>query len=71
MTLNSQAPESQAMLTAASGHFSDEGMGSGSDFGNWMRRTKKRRKMKKRKSIFGISQRNCSWTWRVKGHARM
>lgn len=54
------------MLTAASCHFSGGGMGSGTGFGNKMRR----RKMKKRKSIFGNVQKNCNWTWRI-GHKGM
>lgn len=59
------------MLTASSCHFSGGGMGSGTGFGNKMRKRKMRRKMKKRKSIFGNVQRNCNWTWRIKGHKGM
>lgn len=62
------------MLTAASCHFSGGGMGSGTDFGNWMmrmRKTRRRMRRRKRKSIFGNVQRNCNWTWRIKGQAGM
>lgn len=62
------------LLTAASCHFSVGGMGSGTGFGNWMRKMRKmRRKMRrmKRKSIFGNVQRNCNWIWRIKGQVGM